>query len=78
MYLNQAEEDKEYIVRNINLPFETQRRLLALGMTDRSPVFVVSKKGKGILIVKLRGTRFAFGYNISKNIEVEDANANRQ
>ncbi len=78
MYLNQAEEGKEYIVRNINLPFETQRRLLALRMTDRSPVFVVSKKGKGILIVKLRGTRFAFGYNISKNIEVEDANANRQ
>ena len=78
MYLNQAEEGKEYIVRNINLPFETQRRLWALGMTDRSPVFVVSKKGKGILIVKLRGTRFAFGYNISKNIEVEDANANRQ
>ena len=78
MYLNQAEEGKEYIVRNINLPFETQRRLLVLGMTDRSPVFVVSKKGKGILIVKLRGTRFAFGYNISKNIEVEDANANRQ
>ena len=45
MYLNQAEEGKEYIVRNINLPFETQRRELAQGMTDRSPVSDVSKKG---------------------------------
>ena len=74
MYLNEAEEGGRFIVRNINLPFETQRRLQARGMTDKSPVSVISKKGKGILIVKLRGARFALGYNITRNIEVtEDA-----
>ena len=53
------------------LPFETQRRLEALGMTDRAPVSVLNRKGKGILIIKLRGTRFALGYNITRNIEVD-------
>lgn len=40
-------------------------------MTDKAPVTVLNRKGKGILIIKLRGTRFALGYNITKNIEVE-------
>lgn len=57
----------------MNLPFETQRRLEALGMTSRAPVTVINRKGKGILIIKLRGTRFALGVNITKNITVEAA-----
>ena len=39
-------------------------------MTKETPVSVVNRKGRGILIIKLRGTRFALGYNITKNIEV--------
>ena len=73
MHLNEAQKDKDYIVKSIGLPFETERRLQALGMTDDTPIRVVNRKGKGILVVKLRGTRFAFGYNITKNIEVEEA-----
>ena len=73
MYLNEAKVGQEYTVEKINLPFETTRRLEALGMTDNTPVHVLNRKGKGILIVKFRGTRFAFGCNITKNIEVKEA-----
>ena len=34
---------------------------------------VINRKGKGVLIIKLRGTRFALGYNMTKNIEVSEA-----
>ena len=73
MYLNEAQVGKKYTVEKITLPFETERRLEALGMTNRAPVSVLNRKGKGILIIKLRGTRFALGYNITKNIEVEES-----
>lgn len=70
MQLNEARVGQTYTVKRIDLPFEMQRRLEALGMTDEAPVSVLNRKGKGILIIKLRGTRFALGYNITKNIEV--------
>lgn len=71
MYLSEARVSENYTVKKIMLPFETQRRLEALGMTDKAPVSVLNRKGKGILIIKLRGTRFALGYNITRNIEVD-------
>ena len=73
MYLSEARVGKNYTVEKIDLPFETERRLEALGMTDKAPVSVINRKGKGILIIKLRGTRFALGYNITKNITIEEA-----
>lgn len=57
-------------VESIQLPFQVERRLEALGMTRQAPISVLARKGKGILIVKLRGSRFALGYHITKNIEV--------
>ena len=72
MQLCEAQKELDYTVKAIHLPFETERRLQALGMTDNTPIRVVNRKGKGILVVRLRGTRFAFGYNITKNIEVEE------
>ncbi|HIZ72677.1 MAG TPA: FeoA domain-containing protein [Candidatus Gallimonas intestinavium] len=72
MQLCEAQKEHDYTVKAIHLPFETERRLQALGMTDNTPIRVVNRKGKGILVVRLRGTRFAFGYNITKNIEVEE------
>ncbi len=72
MQLCAAQKEHDYTVKAIHLPFETERRLQALGMTDNTPIRVVNRKGKGILVVRLRGTRFAFGYNITKNIEVEE------
>ena len=53
-------------------------RLEALGMTRQTPVSVLNRKGKGILIIKLRGTRFALGYNITKNIEVKEDGENER
>ena len=73
MNLCEAVNGGSYIVENIDLPFEMQRHLEALGMTDKTPVSVLNRKGKGILIIKLRGTRFALGYNVTKNIGVSEA-----
>ena len=59
-----------YLVSSMHLPEKLQKRLEALGMTVGTPVSVLNRKGKGILIVKFRGTRFALGTSISRNIEV--------
>ena len=73
MQLNEAKTGRAYVVETIDLPFEMQRHLEALGMTNKTPVSVLNRKGKGILIIKLRGTRFALGYNVMKNIGVSEA-----
>ena len=43
----------------------------ALGMTPGTQISVINRKGKGIMIILLRGTRFALGYNMTRNITVE-------
>ncbi len=72
MKLCLAEKDKSYIVEDMVLPFSLERRLEALGMTSDTKIDVIDKKGKGIMIIKLRGTRFALGVNITTNIEVKE------
>ena len=72
MLLKDAQVGRTYIVEAIHLPFQMERRLEALGMTRQTSISVLNRKGKGVLIVKLRGTRFALGYNITKNITVEE------
>ena len=76
MLLKDAQVGRTYIVEAIHLPFQMERRLEALGMTRQTSISVLNRKGKGILIIKLRGTRFALGYNIIKNITVEEGVAN--
>ncbi len=78
MLLKDARICQTYVVENIHLPFQLERRLEALGMTRGTPVYILNRKGKGILIIKLRGTRFALGYNITKNIEVKESDANER
>lgn len=70
MLLKDAGIGQTCIVERMNLPFQLERRLEALGMTNETSVSVQNRKGDGILIIKLRGTRFALGSNITKNIEV--------
>ena len=72
MYLKDAQVGHSYVVEKIDLPFQLERRLEALGMTRQTPVSILNRKGKGILIIKLRGTRFALGYNITRSIEVKE------
>ncbi len=78
MLLKDAKIGDTCIVEQIHLPFQLERRLEALGMTKETPISVLNRKGKGILIIKLRETRFALGYNITKNIEVKDGEKNEQ
>lgn len=75
MLLKDAQVGHTYVVEQIDLPFQLERRLEALGMTRETPVSVLNRKGKGILIIKLRGTRFALGYNITKNITVKEGDS---
>ena len=72
MMLCDAVAEEQYTVQSISLPLTLAKRLEALGMTKGTSVKVLHKKGHGILIVKIRGTRFALGRNITRNIVVEE------
>lgn len=78
MYLKDVRTGDTCVVEKLTLPFELERRLEALGMTNGTQVSVLNRKGKGIMIIKLRGTRFALGYNITRSIEVEEAKGDGQ
>lgn len=73
MLLKDMNTGESCIIEKINLPFQMEQRLQALGMTKDTVISVLNKKGKGIMIIKLRGTRFALGYNMTKNITVRKA-----
>ena len=72
MLLKDIDTGKSCIVEKIDLPFQMERRLEALGMKKESVISVLNRKGKGIMIIKLRGTRFALGYHMTKNITVRE------
>jgi len=59
-----------YIVKRMNLPVKTAKRLAALGMTSGSEITMLNKK-QSALIVTVRGTRFALGKAVAENIEIE-------
>lgn len=73
MLLKDAAAGQSCVVEHIDLPFQMERRLQALGMTRQTQISVVNRKGKGILIIKLRGARFALGYQITRHITVRTA-----
>ena len=73
MTLNDGEVNAEYIVEKLCLHIHMEKRLQALGMTSGTKVIVLNNKSGGTLIIKVRGTRFAIGKGISKNIEVRRA-----
>lgn len=73
MLLKDVAAGQSCVVERIDLPFQMERRLEALGMTRQTEISVVNRKGRGILIIKLRGTRFALGYQITKSITVRQA-----
>ena len=70
MYLCDGKIGNNYKVSDIELPTNMEKRLEALGMTRGTSVAVLNSKSHGVLIVKVRGTRFALGRNITKNILV--------
>lgn len=70
MKLSKGVIGKEYQVESTVLPMNLQKRLEALGMTIGSRLTVLNEKCNGILIIRLRGSRFALGRNITENIIV--------
>ena len=70
MYLCDGKIGNEYKVEDIDLPVNIEKRLEALGMTRGTSIAVLNSKSRGVLIVKVSGTRFAFVRNITKNILV--------
>ena len=70
MLLKDIEIGQSCIVEQMKLPFQIDRRLQSLGMTSEARLSVLNRKGQGIMIIKLRGTRLALGYNITRNIMV--------
>jgi ferrous iron transport protein A len=59
-------------VNKISLRHDIARRLEMLGLTKGCDIVLLNKKKNGAVIVKLRGTRFAFGREIADGIEVSN------
>ncbi len=66
MLLKDAQIGKTYMVENIRLPFQLERRLEALGMIMEITVYVLGRKEMEISIVKFREPFFFLEYNITK------------
>lgn len=73
MTLDQGVIQGKYTVESLHLPLKLEKRLEALGMTRGTSVSVMNAKNHGTLIIKVRGTRFAVGKAISKNITVRES-----
>lgn len=72
MKLYEGQKGSTLQVVHMDLPLQTERRLEVLGMLEGTKVLVVNRKKKGAMIIKIRGTRFAVGQNITEHIEVEE------
>ena len=72
MKLSEGVVNSEYIVKGIELELAVKRRLEILGMTHGASVLVLNSKKSGTKIIKVRGTRFALGAELSKGISVEE------
>lgn len=71
MQLCTGQMGKTYRIQSMELPLQTEKRLEALGLTKNTPIRILNRKGHGTMIVQVRGTRFALGYGITKNIQVK-------
>lgn len=70
MTLDKGRPGQEYTVAALALPEAVEHRLEALGMTLGTKLSVLENKSRGIMVVKVRGTRFAVGRGITARIEV--------
>ncbi len=74
MKLNECAVGRTCYVENVLVAETIGRRLEALGLTEKTPVNVLNKKGSGSVIIKVRGTRLALGRQIASGIEVKEEN----
>ena len=73
MTLKEAQKDKTYCISGLYVEPAITRRLQALGLNDGTVIQVLNRKREGALIIKVRGTRLAFGKHISSHIEIKEA-----
>ena len=71
MTLNQSKIGAIVNVSKLHLDAALEQRLSILGLIEHTPLKVITKKGDGIMVIMVRGTRLAIGVDISKGIEVE-------
>ncbi len=71
MTLQEGNGGSRYTVEKLDLPVELERRLESLGLIEGSEIAVLRKKRRGAMIVTVRGTRFAMGYDIATHIHVK-------
>ena len=76
MLLKDAQVGHTYVVEQISLPFQLERRLEALGLTEGALITILNNDKKGSLTAKFRGTRFALGRQIADNIDVKEVAEN--
>ncbi len=72
MKLYEGQKGSTLQVIHMDLPLQTERRLEVIGMLEGTRITVVNRKKRGAMIIKIRGTRFAVGENITEHIEVEE------
>lgn len=72
MTLKEGNNDHTYVVENIKIELNIERRLEALGLTEGSRITVLNNDKKGAMTVKFRGTRFALGKHIADSIIVKE------
>lgn len=71
MKLSEGKCKKEYRILHLHVPAQTKDRLQSLGMTVHTAITIMQKKHNGTMVIDLRGTRFALGDQLTKEIEVE-------
>ena len=72
MTLYEGNAGKNYEISGIYVEDNITRRLEALGMNDKTVIYITTKKKHGAMIIKVRGTRLALGKHIAKSIEVKE------
>ena len=75
MTLKEGKNNQTYIVEEIHIELNLERRLEALGLTQGSQITVLNNNKRGAMTVRFRGTRFALGRRIADNIIVREAAA---
>lgn len=75
MRLKEGKNNQTYIVEEIHIELNLERRLEALGLTEGSEITILNNDKKGSMTERFRGTRFAIGRRIADNILVREKEA---
>ena len=72
MQLSNGKAGSTYEVVHADLPVQLEKRMETLGMTKGTHISILHLKKGGTMVITIRGTRFAIGKGISRNIEVKE------